>query len=95
MIAINFMSSENNDKECVMDSKSDNVEIMINDRPYQVIEELFEPLLSRYHFGLETLLKDSDFISDCVHLLYYKCHKINLKRGRPYIRQKSNHKSDQ
>ena len=25
------MSSENNDKECVMDSKSDNVEIMIND----------------------------------------------------------------
>ena len=34
---------------------------------------------------METLLKGSDFISDCVHLLYYKCHKINLKRGRPYI----------
>ena len=32
------MSSENNDKECVMDSKSDNVEILINDRPYEVIE---------------------------------------------------------
>ena len=27
----------------------------------------------------------SDFIFDCVHLLYYKCHKINPNRGGSYI----------
>ena len=30
-------------------------------------------------------MKDSDFIFDCAHLLYYKCHKINFKRGGSYI----------
>ena len=27
----------------------------------------------------------SDFIFDCVQLLYYKCHKINPNRGGSYI----------
>ena len=27
----------------------------------------------------------SDCIFDCVHLLYYKCHKINLNRYGSYI----------
>ena len=27
----------------------------------------------------------SDFVFDCVHLLYYKCHKINPNRGGSYI----------
>ena len=26
-----------------------------------------------------------DFIFDCVNLLYYKCYKINFKRGSSYI----------
>ena len=30
-------------------------------------------------------MKGSDVIFDCVHLLYYKCHKTNLNRGRSYI----------
>ena len=30
-------------------------------------------------------MKGSDFALDCVQLLYYKCHKINLNRGRSYI----------
>ena len=31
-VAINFISSKNNDEERVMHSKSDNIEIMINDK---------------------------------------------------------------
>ena len=27
----------------------------------------------------------SGFIFDCAHLLYYKCHKINLIYGGPHI----------
>ena len=30
-------------------------------------------------------MRGSDFIFDFVDLLYYKCHNINLNRGRSYI----------
>ena len=49
---------------------------MINDKPEEVIEGPFSILLSRYQIGLETSMRGSDFIFDCVHLWYYKCHKI-------------------
>ena len=75
-IAINFISSKDNDDEHVLHSKSDNTQIMINDKVHEVIEELFQSLLPRYQIGLETSMKDSDFIFDCVHLLYHKCHKF-------------------
>ena len=29
-------------------------------------------------------MKGSEFVLDYVHLLYYKCHKINLQRGSSY-----------
>ena len=54
---------------------------MINDKSDEIIEELFQSLLSRYQIALETSIRGSDFIFDCAHLLYYKCHKIDLKYG--------------
>ena len=56
-----------------MHSKSDNEEININYKKDQVIERLFKS--HRYQNNLETSMRKSDFIFDCVHLLYYKCHK--------------------
>ena len=61
-----------------MHSKSDNIEIMINDKA-KVVKGRFQSLLSRYQIGLEASMRGSDFIFDCVYLLYYKCHKINFK----------------
>ena len=58
-----------------MHSKSDNIEIMINDK---ILEELFQSLLNSYWIGLETSLIGSDFIFHCVDLLYYKYHKNRL-----------------
>ena len=75
----NFMSSEDNDEERVMHSKSYNIEIMIDDKADEFIEERIQSLLSRYQIWLETSMNGSDFIFDCVHLLYYRCHKINFK----------------
>ena len=49
------------------------------DNANEVVNELFESLLSRYQIGLETSERRSDFIFDLVQLLYYKCHKINFK----------------
>ena len=40
-IAINFIFSKDNDGERVMHSKSDNIEIMINDKADEVIEKFF------------------------------------------------------
>ena len=57
-----------------MHSKSDNLEIMINDKADKVMEEFFQSSFSRYQVGLETLMKGSKSVFDYFHLLYYKCH---------------------
>ena len=51
-----------------MHSKNDNIEIMINDKPEKVIEELFQSFISSYQIGLETSMKSSHVIFDCVYL---------------------------
>ena len=43
-MAINFISSSSNDEEHVMHTKSDNIEILVNDKPDKVIEEIFQSL---------------------------------------------------
>ena len=58
---------------------------MINEKADEVIEKCFEVLLNRYQIGLQTLTRGSDFIFDCVHILYCKCHKVSFKRGVSYI----------
>ena len=68
-----------------MHSKSNNIEFMSYDNANEVANELFESLLSRYQAGLERSTRGSDFIFDSVQLLYYECHKINVKRGGSYI----------
>ena len=64
------MSSKDIDEERVMHSKCDSIEIMINDKTDEFIEELFQSILSKFQIGLETLMKASDFIFDFVRLLY-------------------------
>ena len=84
-----------------MHSKSDKIEIMINDAADEVIKELFDLLKNRYQNNLESM-KGSEFVFDYVQLLYYKCHKINPNRSVSYIdsldrkkKQKSNNKPHQ
>ena len=51
--ANNFISSICNDEECVMHSKSDSIEIMINDEVDEIINELSDSLKNRYQHYLE------------------------------------------
>ena len=67
-----------------MHSKSDNREIMINDKTNKVIKKLFDSLKNRYQNNFESM-KGSEFVFDYVHALYYKCHKINPNPSAPYI----------
>ena len=46
--AINFMSSKDNEQECIMHLKSNNKEIMSQDKADEATEQLFESLLPRY-----------------------------------------------
>ena len=57
---------------------------MINDEAVDIIKELFRSLKNKYQNNLQ-LMKFSDFLSDYVYLLDYRCHKINLNRGGSYI----------
>ena len=84
-IAVNFTSSKDIDEEQVMHSKSGDMEIMTYDKADESVKELFESLFFRYKIGVETLMKSSDFIFNCVYFLYCKCHKISPNCGRSYI----------
>ena len=57
---------------------------MINDEADEVIKEIFNSLKFRHQNNLEST-KGSEFVFDYVHLLYYKCHKINPNRDGSYI----------
>ena len=50
-----------------------------------LLKNSFMLLHSRYQENLETSMKGSDFIFNSVHLMYYKCHKVNIKQGGSYI----------
>ena len=72
-----------------MQSKNDNIEIMINGEADEVIKELSKSIKKRYQNNFK-LLKGSYFVFDYVNLLSYKYHKINPNSGVPYIDSKIN-----
>ena len=45
-------------------------EITINDKAGEVMEELSQSLFPRYQIGIQISMKRSEFIFNCVHLLY-------------------------
>ena len=65
--------------------KNDNVEIKIDDKADEIIEKNFQSLLFRYDIGLETSMKSNDVVFNCIHLLYYICHKKYPNWGRSYV----------
>ena len=83
---INFVSSLDPEKNCIMDSKSDNVEITIGCETGDIIKKRFKSFMKNYQKNLEEKVKDSNFVFESVDLLYYSFHKTTLKRGRSYIK---------
>ena len=59
-----------------MHSKRDNIKFTIT--LMKLLKNLFELLLNEYQIGLETSMRGSDFIFNCVYLLYYKLRLLNL-----------------
>ena len=84
-ITINFIYSKDAAEKRVMHSRSDNKKFASYNDANKVVNELTESLCSRYHVNLETSMRESDFIFYSVHLMYYKYHKVNFRRGGLYI----------
>ena len=63
-----------------MHTKSESIEIMINDEADEVIEKLFKKKKNCYQNNLESM-KGSEFIFDYFNLLHNKCDKINPNCG--------------
>ena len=58
---------------------------MINGKADEVKTRLFQSLPSKCQIGLETSMKGTNLVFECVHLLYGKCQKINPNCVRSYI----------
>ena len=84
-MAINFFCSIDSEEIRTMHSKSDNIGIMMGSETDEIIENLFDSFLQRYQKGLQEPMKGSEFVSDGIDSMYYKLHKISLKRGGSYI----------
>ena len=87
MIAeINFIYLKpGSDETRIINTRSDNIEIIIGDDNDDIIEELFKSFLQKYEENLQNKMKGSDFEFDGVNFLYYDFNKISLNRGGSYI----------
>ena len=70
---VNFVSSYETHN---MHTKSDNIEILMDNET----DEIIESLLEKYQEELKESMKGRDFIFDSVDLLYYHLHKTSLSR---------------
>ena len=84
-IAIEFIPSKDTEEERAMHSNSDNTKFLSYNDANKVLNELFESRRSKYQDDLETSMRGRGFSFDSVQVMYYKCHKLNFKRGGSYI----------
>ena len=83
---INFISLKpGSDETRIMHTKSDNIEITIDDNNDDIIEELFKSFLQKYEENLQNKMRGSDFEFDGVNFLYHDFNEISFNRGGTYI----------
>ena len=80
-----FVSFTDANETREMHTKSDTITIMRGVENEDIINELFNPFRKRYQEGLETKMRGSRFTFECIDLLEYHLHKIDLNRGTSYI----------
>ena len=79
-----FVSSIDANETHEMNSKSDDVKIMIGIEIEDITNEFFNTFRKRYQEGLKKKMRGSSFTFDHIDLLEYHFHKISLNRGSSY-----------
>ena len=83
---VNFISSNDTGEIRTFYVNSDNEEIRSGNETVEIINKLFESFLNNYQKEEKILRNGSNFVFESVKILYYHIHKINLKRGKSYIK---------
>ena len=85
-IEANFISLKpGSDETRIMNTRSDNIEIMFGDDNDDIIKKLFESLLKKYEENLQNKMRGSEFEFDGVNFLYYDFNKTSINRGGSYV----------
>ena len=84
-IAINLIYSKDVDEECLILSKYNNIEFMPHDNANEVVNDLFESLLSRYQIDLEKLIRKVILFSIQFTFHIKSLTKISFKCKGSYI----------
>ena len=58
-MTLNFIPSKDSGDTCTMHTKSNNIEILIDNETNEIIKDLFGSVLQRYQEGLEESMKGS------------------------------------
>ena len=77
--------SKDAEEERLMPSRSNSIKFISNNNGNEVVDKLFESILSRYRGNLEASMRGSYLIFESFQPLYYKCNKVNFKCGGSYI----------
>ena len=85
-IHVNFVSSNDTGNIRVIFVWSDNEEIRSGNETNDIINGLLKSFLSNYQNEEKILRNGSDFVFESIDILSYHIHKINLKRGKSYIK---------
>ena len=79
-MTINYISSKDSDETRTMDTKSNNVEIMMGSEADEIIEDLFKSFLQKYQERLKESMRGSEFACDSVDALYYNLNKVKKNK---------------
>ena len=85
-MGINFISTNNTGGIRTYHVNSNNEEIRLGNETNAIINRLIESFLSKYQNEEKILRNGSNFGFESVNLLTYHIHKIDLKRGKSYIK---------
>ena len=85
-MGINFLSTNDTGEIRTFYVPSDNEEIRLGNETPEIITEVIKYFLSSYQKEKNILRNGSNLVFDSVDLLAVHIHKINLKRGKSYIK---------
>ena len=85
-MGINFMYINDKEKTRTFHVRSDNKEIILGNDTNDIINELIESFFHNYQKEEQILRNGSNYIFESVDILNIHFHKIDLKRGKSYIK---------
>ena len=85
-MGVNFISSNDTGEIRTFYVQSDNEEIRSGNETIDIINRLLKSFLSNYQNEEKILTQGNNFVFESVDSLSYYIHKINLKRGKSYIK---------